>query len=95
MDRRCQNCGNVIPANLPYCSVCGYGMMPAKRPSSNVGIILAFVLIGIPSGFCGGCMLLAGGANPAAFLMGLVGLGIAGLLTWALIRSGRPNTPQR
>jgi hypothetical protein len=53
-ERRCPHCGNVIPATVPYCSICGYGNLPGTKKTSNAGLIVLFVVVGVPAALCGG-----------------------------------------
>lgn len=91
-DRPCPNCGQIIPAGLQYCSLCGHGAKysPARPAAgSNIGLVIAFVLVGIPSAVCGGCFMIVGGGGLEGLLPGLFGLTIFGALLWALIKSRR------
>ena len=87
-ERRCPNCHNLIPSNLPYCSVCGWGTAIAKRITSNVWALVGFIAIGIPAALCGGCaMLLGGGMNTPMGLAGIAGFAVFAGMLWLLVKS--------
>lgn len=62
---RCPNCGAYRPPTQAYCANCGYGrpITPAASSTHIVWIVL-FIVIGLPSGCLGSCLLLLGMSSP-------------------------------
>jgi len=106
---KCPNCGFENDENASHCSNCGQTLVdpnfkyprpqlvPPKRLKKprNLGLIIAYVLIGFPMGLCGGCFLVVGLLEPEGAAGYIAGGIIALVLSFAflslLIKSGKEN----
>ena len=86
-ERRCPNCGNVIPGDLSVCSVCGRdpSIRRSKRP--NAAVITVFFVIGLPSAIGGVGLLIAGPRDLDTIPQGISLLLLFVLIAWVTMQA--------
>jgi hypothetical protein len=61
---RCPNCGAYRPVTQAYCANCGFGKPSGSNNTAQIVWIVLFILIGLPAGCFGSCLLLIGMSMP-------------------------------